>query len=57
MAGLQPARKQEEEPQTYKEQLDQAAEEKRRAQHQQPNPIVEKSKSSLSSLYTTCKCD
>ncbi|KAG9252337.1 uncharacterized protein F5Z01DRAFT_676216 [Emericellopsis atlantica] len=49
MAGQQPTQKQEEEPHTYKEQLDRVAEEKRKAQHpQQPNPIVEKSKSSLS---------
>jgi hypothetical protein len=47
MAGLQPSQNREEEPQTYKEKLDQVAEEKRKALHRkQPNPIVEKSKSS-----------
>ncbi|KAI6785074.1 uncharacterized protein J7T54_008168 [Emericellopsis cladophorae] len=49
MAGPQSTQKQEEEPHTYKEKLDQVAEEKRKAQQpQQSNPIVEKSKPSLS---------
>lgn len=43
MAGPQSTQKQEEEPHTYKEKLDQVAEEKRKAQQpQQSNPIVEK---------------